>query len=229
MTQATKIFMTDAQGMRWVNADYVKEVADDIADFGGNHAIDGNDLDIKRDSIWRIFRVRAMWLLILTAFGILTSSIIAGQAELLDKAIILAAFLPAIVDMGGNSASQVATLVIRSIALQDLKVRIKDVFLVLKKEIVIACMLAVVVAVAEVVMAHFTKSPGGDILLVVGVSMFACTLTGSVIGAILPFVAKKFGADPATLSSPMLTSICDFVGVLIYLGFAMVILGGNLM
>ena len=73
-------------------------------------------------------------------------------------------------------------------------------------------------------MALFVKNPGTGVLMVVAAGMFCCTLMGSLIGAMLPFAAKKVGADPATLSSPLITSICDLVGVIIYFALAIAFL-----
>ena len=94
----------------------------------------------------------------------------------------------------------------------------------LKRELPVALLLAGTVALLEGAMALFVKNPGTGVLMVVAAGMFCCTLMGSLIDAMLPFAAKKVGADPATLSSPLITSICDLVGVIIYFALAIAFL-----
>lgn len=185
----------------------------------------GPDLDLRNSSLGQLFRVRVMWLTILTLFGAITSTFVATQQEMLEAAIILAAFIAPIVDMGGNTGSQSATLVIRSMALGQFELNWRDIWFVIRREIPVALAMGVVIALLEAVLAFFSKGVGGEVLLVVGLSMAACTILGALIGALLPFAARRIGTDPATLSSPLITSIMDLLGVLIYFGLASVFLG----
>lgn len=196
-----------------------------LIQFGGNLPMGGPELDLRNSSLTHMFRVRAFWLVILTVFGIITSTFVAAQAEMLEQVIILAAFVAPIVDMGGNTGSQSATLVIRAMALGQVKLRWRDVWFVIRREIPVAFALGVVIAVLEAVLAYFSKGVGTDVLLVVGLSMATCTILGGLIGALLPFAARRIGTDPATLSSPMITSIMDLIGVVIYFGIAYAFLG----
>ncbi|MFN3314760.1 MAG: magnesium transporter [Hyphomonas sp.] len=185
----------------------------------------GTDLDMRNSPFAAMFKVRVFWLAILVFFGAITSTFVAGQEELLSEVIILAAFIAPIVDMGGNTGSQSATLVIRSMALGQFKLSWRDIWFVIRREIPVALSLGVVIALMEAVLAWFSKGVGGDVLMVVGLSMAACTVLGALIGALLPFAAKRIGTDPATLSSPMITSIMDMLGVFIYFGLAYAFLG----
>jgi len=196
-----------------------------LARFGGTVSAQGNDLDVRSTPLTQMFRVRVFWLAILTGFGILTSTFVAAQEELLSQVIVLAAFIAPIVDMGGNTGSQSATLVIRSMALGELSLRWRDVWFVVRRELPVAAGLGVTIAVLEAILAYFSKGVGMDVLLVVGSSMLVCTALGGIIGALLPFAARRIGTDPATLSSPMITSIMDLIGVFIYFGFAYLFLG----
>lgn len=196
-----------------------------LASFGGAAPLDKGNLDVVHSSVRRMFSVRVFWLLILTVFGAITSTFVAQQEELLSNVVILAAFIAPIVDMGGNAGSQSATLVIRSMALGQLKLNWRDVAFVIRRELPVAAALGVAVALLDMVLSHFSKGVGADILLVVGLSMMLCTLAGGVIGAMLPFLAKRLGTDPATLSSPLITSIMDMLGVFIYFGLAYAFLG----
>jgi magnesium transporter len=139
--------------------------------------------------------------------------------------IVLAAFIAPIVDMGGNTGSQSATLVIRAMALGELKLQWRDVWFIIKRELPVAAALGVVIAVLEAVLAFFAKGVGFDVLMVVGLSMLVCTVLGGIIGALLPFLARRIGTDPATLSSPLITSVMDLLGVFIYFGFDYAFLG----
>jgi magnesium transporter len=160
------------------------------------------------------------WLILLTVFGIFTSSIVAQQEELLSSVLILAAFIAPIIDMGGNTGSQTATLVIRAMALGQTRPCLRDFLHILKRDIPVALAMGVTIAVLEAILAYFSKGVGGNVLLVVGLSMLAVTVVGSLVGVALPFIARRLGFDPATLSSPFITSVMDLLGVLIYFGFA---------
>ena len=186
---------------------------------------DGTDLDILESPFRKMFSVRVFWLVLLTLFGVVTSTFVAAQEEILSQVIVLAAFIAPIVDMGGNAGSQSATLVIRAMALGDVSLRWQDVWRVVRRELPVAAALGLVVAGMETVLAWFSKGIDLDVLLVVGLSMLVCTVLGGIIGVLLPFVARRIGTDPATLSSPLITSIMDLVGVFIYFAFAYAFLG----
>ncbi|OOG28837.1 magnesium transporter [Thioalkalivibrio denitrificans] len=199
--------------------------ATQLARFGGTATLGGPDLDVLASPFSQMFKVRVFWLVILTFFGILTSTFVAAQEEILTQMIVLAAFIAPIVDMGGNTGSQSATLVIRAMALGELKLKWQDVWFIIKRELPIAAALGAAIAVLEVILAYFAKGVGFDVLIVVGLSMLVCTVLGGVIGALLPFLARRIGTDPATLSSPLITSVMDLLGVFIYFGIAYAFLG----
>ena len=191
-----------------------------LARFGGSAPAGENDLDILQSPLRTMFKVRVFWLIFLTIFGVVTSSFVAAQEELLSRVIVLAAFIAPIVDMGGNTGSQSATLVIRAMSMGDVTLRWRDVWSVVRREIPVACALGLAVAVLECVLAFFSKDISLDVLLIVGLSMLVCTAAGGLIGVLLPFLARRIGTDPATLSSPLITSVMDLLGVFIYFGFA---------
>lgn len=197
-----------------------------VVRFGGTLAVPPakDDVDLLQDPLRRIFLARAVWLVLLTVFGVFTSTFVAAQEEILQAAIVLAAFVAPIIDMGGNTGSQTATLVIRAMALGQVRPRLRDFFLVLRRDIPVALALGLTIAFLEAVLAYFSKGVGGEILLVVGLSMLTVTVLGSLVGLILPFAAKRLGADPATLSAPVITSVMDLLGVMVYFGLAWVFL-----
>ncbi|OKL53669.1 magnesium transporter [Bowdeniella nasicola] len=197
-----------------------------VAQFGGNASIDGGpDLSLRSSSFWNLFKTRVFWLAILTVFGIVTSSIVAGQEALLEEIVILAAFIAPIVDAGGNTGSQSATLVIRAMALGEVRLRWRDLWFVIKREIPVVLCLGIVIGILEIILAYFSKGIGIEVLLTVGISMAVCMIIGGLVGALLPFMARRIGTDPATLSSPMITSIMDLLGVMIYFGLAWLFMG----
>lgn len=202
-----------------------QEDATQLARFGGTVGSDDTDLDILASPFRTMFRVRVFWLVLLTLFGVVTSTFVAAQEEILSQVIVLAAFIAPIVDMGGNAGSQSATLVIRAMALGDVRLCWQDVWRVVRRELPVAAALGMVVAGMETVLARFSKGIGLDVLLVVGLSMLVCTVLGGIIGVLLPFAARRMGTDPATLSSPLITSVMDLVGVFIYFAFAYAFLG----
>lgn len=207
--------------------DIEKEVdAAQLARFGGTvGALGGPELDLRNSSLFSMFKTRVFWLALLTVFGIITSTYVANQEELLAQSIILAAFIAPIIDMGGNTGSQSATLVIRAMALGQVRLRFADIWFVLRREIPVVLMLGVTIALLEAVLAQASKGVGGTILLIVGLSMLACTILGGIVGVLLPFIARKIGTDPATLSAPMITSVMDLSGVAIYFAIAYAFLG----
>ena len=199
--------------------------ATQLARFGGTAALGGPDLDVIASPFKQMYKVRVFWLAILTFFGVLTSTFVAQQEEILASVIVLAAFIAPIVDMGGNTGSQAATLVIRAMALGELKVKWRDVWFIVRRELPVAAALGISIAVLEVILAYFAKGVGWDVLAVVGLAMLLCTALGGIIGALLPFAARRIGTDPATLSSPLITSLMDLLGVFIYFALAYAFLG----
>lgn len=179
-----------------------------------------DELDLLRTPVVRLFSVRAVWLVLLTLFGMLTSTAVAAQTEMLEHVILLAAFIAPIVDMGGNAGSQSATLVIRALSTGTLRLCGRDLARVLGRELLVSGALGILVALLEGILAWVTKDAAPGVLCVVALSMFVCTAAGGVIGALLPFAAKRCGLDPATLSSPLITSVMDLLGVFIYFGLA---------
>lgn len=205
-----------------------EEEAARLVQFGGALATTGGpDIDLRSTPPFRIFTARFFWLAVLTFFGVLTSTFVAAQEEILDKVIILAAFIAPIIDMGGNTGSQSATLVIRGMALGQIQMNWRGLWFALRKDLMVALALGVSIAILESILAFAFKRDAVtfDVLLVVGLSMLIVTVAGSLIGLFLPFIARKCRVDPATLSAPAITSIMDLLGVFIYFGMAMIFLG----
>lgn len=167
-------------------------------------------------SISLLYRKRIVWLVILVFMNVFSGAGIAHFEDVIEANIALVFFLPLLVDSGGNAGSQSATLVIRALATGDL--RLKDWFKMFSKEISVSFLMGLTMAGAVSLVGLWRG--GIEIALVVALTMTAIVIVGSLIGMSLPFLFRKFKLDPATASAPLITSICDIVGVLIYFGIA---------
>src|SRR5699024_9455115 len=167
-------------------------------------------------SIAILYRKRIVWLIILVFMNVFSGAGIAHFEDVIEPNIALVFFLPLLVDSGGNAGSQSATLVIRALATGE--VRIKDWFKMFTKEISVSILMGITMALAVSTVGFWRG--GIDIAIVVALTMIFIVIVGSLIGMSLPFIFRKLKLDPATASAPLITSICDVVGVLIYFGIA---------
>ncbi len=202
-----------------------EDAAGRLARFGGTGTLGGPDLDLRGSPLGRIFRLRLFWLAILTAFGVITAGYIAGQEAMLAEALILAAFIAPIIDMGGNTGSQSATLVIRAMALGQVVPRAADIWFVLKRELPVLAGLGLAVAGLLALLAALTQAVSGAVLVVIALTMLTVTIVGGLLGALMPFAARRFGTDPAAMSGPLITSVMDLLGVVLYFAIAWAVLG----
>jgi magnesium transporter len=162
-----------------------------------------------------LYRARIGWLLILVFMNIFSGAGIAAFEDTLAATIALAFFLPLLIDSGGNAGSQSATLMIRAMAVGD--VRMGDWFRLLGKELAVALAIGLTMAVGAASIAYF-RAP--EVIPVVALTMVTIVLVGSLLGMSLPFVFTRLGWDPATASAPLITSLSDISGVLIYFSVA---------
>jgi magnesium transporter len=171
---------------------------------------------LKSASIFLVYRMRIFWLVGLVFGNIFSGLGIARYEELIEANITLVFFLPLLIASGGNAGAQSATLVVRGMATGD--VEMGDWLLLTAREVAIAGLLGLSMAIAVAAIGFARGGP--DIALVVALAMMAIVLVGSLIGLSLPFLLGRFKLDPATASGPLVTSIADVAGVLIYLGIA---------
>jgi len=177
--------------------------------------------DLKNAPTKKLYKTRIFWLFALLIMDIFTGSIITGFEETISKYIVLTAFLPVLVDSAGNSGSQAATLVIRAIALGN--VTKKDWIRLFIKEIGVSSLLGLTMGLGISIMGFIRG--GSTIAMIVVVSMIINVIVGSVVGVLLPFIFMKLKKDPATASTPLITTFADIVGTAIFLGIASSILG----
>ncbi|UJR85433.1 magnesium transporter [Sandaracinus amylolyticus] len=169
------------------------------------------------------WRSRVTWLVVLFLGGFLTANVMEGFADELQRAIVLAMFIPLIISTGGNAGSQSATLVIRALAVEE--VRPADWLKVASRELAVGLCLGLVVGVLGFGRAFFTaEGPGVPLALVIAISIVSVVTVGSLLGSLLPLLIQRVGLDPAVSSTPFIASLSDVVGLLIYLSIARALL-----
>ncbi len=178
--------------------------------------------NLKDVSLGKIYKSRVTWLLALLLMDLLTGGIIQGFESTIAKYVVLVTFLPVLVDTAGNAGSQSATLIIRAMALGT--VQRKDWLLLLGKELLVATLIGLTMGAGISIMG-FVRGKSFTIAMVVVVSMIVNVVIGSLIGIMLPFVFSKFNKDPATASTPLITTLADIIGTGIFLSIAYMILG----
>lgn len=183
-------------------------------------SIGPSDEGFGQATIRNLYSRRVNWLVLLVFANILSGAGIAFYEEMIETYVVLVFFLPLLVASGGNAGSQASTLIIRGLATGD--VNIKDWWKLLVRELIVAVFLGLTMALAIVGIGFWRG--GIEIAQVVGLSMLLIVLVGSLFGLTLPFLLLKVGWDPATASGPLVTSIADILGVLIYFAIATSIL-----
>lgn len=174
--------------------------------------------------IWTLFNKRVIWLLGLIFINLLSSQVLVAYEEVLSTVIALTFFIPLLIATGGNTGSQSATLIVRALTTGDIK--ITDWAKVLFKEIFVGTFLGIVLGIAG--MALGLLRGGMEIGLIVGLTMVLIVLFSNIVGMIFPIILTRIRLDPAVASSPLITSICDATGLLIYFSIASWVLKLNL-
>jgi magnesium transporter len=175
---------------------------------------------LRGASLFMLYRKRIGWLVLLVFANIFSGTGIAFFEDTIATYVVLVFFLPLLIDSGGNAGSQAATLMVRGLATGDVSFR--DWGHLFGRELLIACGLGLTMALAVSGLGFWRGGP--DIALVVALSMVAIVIMGSVTGMCMPFLLNRFGVDPAAASAPLVTSIADACGVLIYFGIATALL-----
>ena len=182
--------------------------------------VEDSNISIKNASIGVLYKKRVFWLVLLVFGNVFSGAGIAYFEEIITSYVALVFFLPLLIDSGGNAGSQSATLMVRALATGDVKPN--DWGKMLGREVFVALGLGLSMAAAVYLLGLYRG--GYEIAMVVGLSMIAIVLIGSLIGTILPFSLHKLNLDPASASAPMITSIADISGVLIYIAIASAVL-----
>jgi magnesium transporter len=208
-----------------------EEASEDIQKVGGMEALDAPYLEI---GFWRMVNKRAGWLAILFVGEMLTATAMGYFEHEIAKAVVLALFVPLIISSGGNSGSQATTLVIRAMAVGE--VRLGDWWKIIRREFSTGFVLGSVLSVlglTRILVWQWLWSTYGShylvVALTVAVSLLGVVLFGTVAGSMLPFILRRLGLDPASASAPFVATLVDVSGLVIYFTVASVIMRGTLL
>lgn len=209
-----------------------KRATQEMQKLGGMEALDEPYTSV---SLWTMFRKRGVWLSVLFVGQMLTATVMERFGESLTSAVVLACFVPLIISSGGNSGSQATSLIIRSLALGE--VRLADWKRVLGREVQCALLLGLWLGFIGLLRVELWHALGWQdysqhvfyVALTVSITLTGVVLWGSLVGSMLPFLLRRAGLDPATCSAPFVATLVDVTGLVIYLSVASVVLRGTLL
>lgn len=220
-----------------ITVDDVLDIADEQATeemqkFGGVQALDEPYITVP---LFELIRKRATWLVVLFVGGFLTATAMSYFQSTIDKAVVLALFLPLIISSGGNSGSQAATLIVRALALGE--VGLSDWWRIMRREITVGLCLGVLLGVlgfcrlfiGDIISGHFDSHVSPIVAAVIGISLVGIVVSGTIAGSMLPLIMKRFGFDPAASSAPFVATFADVTGIIIYFSIATLLLRGLLL
>lgn len=208
-----------------------EEFSEDMQKMGGTAALNEPYLDVP---IFRLYRKRIIWLFILFIGETLTIIAMSNFQKTLEQVLVLSTFIPLIISSGGNSGSQAATLVIQALALGEITVR--DWWRIARREILSGLFMGVTLGILGFFIIfgghHFFGLFGEHFIrigMAIGGAIIGVVMWGTIMGSMLPLLLKKWGADPATSSTPFIATLVDVTGLLIYFGTAFLLLKGVLL
>lgn len=207
-----------------------EEATEDIQKIGGSAALEAPYL---QTGILEMVRKRGAWLGILFLGEMLTANAMARYQEQIVSLVALALFVPLIIASGGNSGSQASTLVIRAMALGEL--RLRDWWMVARRELVSGAALGALLGVIGVTRIVIGQALGEDLgatwlplTIIISCSLIGVVTWGTVVGSMLPLLLRRLGFDPASASAPFVATLVDVVGLLLYFSIAEAVLGSGL-
>lgn len=186
-------------------------------------AILPSDKPYMRTSVWETYKKRIPWLLLLMISATFTGAIISSFEDALKVYAALMAFIPMLMDTGGNAGGQASVTVIRGLSLGEIEYR--DIPRVVWKEIRVAVLCGFSLAVANFAKLMLFDRVGVMVAMTVCLTIVSAVLVAMLVGCLLPIGAKRLGFDPAVMASPFITTIVDALSLLVYFGFATAILG----
>ena len=207
------------------------EATEDLHRFGGTEALEEPYMQIQ---FMRMIKKRAGWLTALFLGEMLTATAMGAFEKEIERAVVLALFVPLIISSGGNSGSQASTLVIRALALGEVKLR--DWWRVMRRELgaglALGSILGSIGFMRITIWSNFSTLYGPHWILVaftVALALVGVVLWGTLVGSLLPFVLRRIGFDPAVSSAPFVATLVDVTGLVIYFSVGIVILRGTLL
>jgi magnesium transporter len=208
-----------------------EEATEDIQKFGGTEALEDPYMQTTFASM---IRKRAGWLVLLFFGEMLTATAMGYFEDEIQRAVVLALFVPLIISSGGNSGSQAATLVIRALALGE--VTLRDWWRVMRREILSGLTLGSILGLIGFLrielwsqFSDFYGPHATEVALTVGFTLVGIVMWGTLAGSMLPFALRRLGFDPATSSAPFIATLVDVTGLVIYFTVAALILRGTLL
>ncbi|MBS2011068.1 MAG: magnesium transporter [Cyanobacteria bacterium SZAS TMP-1] len=208
-----------------------EEATKDIQKMGGSEALDEPYLKI---GLFKMFKKRGGWLMALFIGELFTASAMGYFEAEIAKAVVLALFVPLIISSGGNSGSQASTLVIRAMALGE--VRLLDWWRVVRREVFTGLMLGALLGLTGLIrillwqgMFHTYGEHAVLVALTVSLSLVVIVLWGGLAGSVLPFIMRRMGFDPATACTPFVATFVDVTGLIIYFQLARIVLAGTML
>ncbi|WP_279232926.1 magnesium transporter [Haloimpatiens lingqiaonensis] len=192
-------------------------------DFQKMAAMAPSEEEYLNTGVWKLAKNRLMWLIILMVSATFTGGIIKRFEDVLQSVVILTAFIPMLMDTGGNAGSQSATLVIRSIALGEIKA--KDTLRVVWKEFRVSLIVGVILSFINFLRLYFIERVSLNISITVCLTLVFTVILAKIVGAVLPILAKKLKLDPAIMASPLITTIVDAASLIVYFSVAKLMLG----
>jgi magnesium transporter len=208
-----------------------EEATEDIQKVGGMEALDAPYFDV---GLLAMLKKRAGWLLVLFVGEMLTATAMGHFEDEIAQAVVLALFVPLIISSGGNSGSQATTLIIRSLALGE--IRLRDWWRVARREVIAGVALGSTLGLVGIVrilvwqgLFHSYGEHAVRVALTVGLSLVGVVTWGTLSGSMLPFLLRRLGFDPASASAPFVATLVDVSGLVIYFSAASLILKGTLL
>ena len=192
-------------------------------DFQKMAGIEPSEAEYLSTNIFILAKNRITWLMILMISATFTGRIIQRFDDVIQAVVILASFIPMLMDTGGNAGSQSSTLVIRGLALGEIKS--KDIFKVVVREFAVSIVVGIVLAGVNFIRIFYFEKTDLGISITVTITLFITVVMAKVIGGMLPIIARKLKVDPAIMASPLITTIVDAGALIIYFSLASWILG----
>ena len=174
-----------------------------------------------KTSVFTLSKNRIIWLLVLMISGTLSSAIISGYNSVLSSSVILAAFLPILMDTGGNAGSQASTLIIRGMAIGEIEM--SDVLSVVWKELRVGVICGVVLGFVNFIRILVLGGTPMAVNITVSISLAITVVVSKTIGCMLPMLAKKLRFDPAIMAGPLITTVVDSVSLVIFFNVAKIL------
>ena len=198
----------------------VEETTEDIEKMA---AIVPSDKPYMKTSVIDAWKKRIPWLLLLMISATFTGRIIASFEDALSKYVVLTAFIPMLMDTGGNAGGQASAIIIRGLSLDEIE--FKDWLTVVWKEIRTAMLCGLTLAICNFAKIMLVERVELQVAIVVCSTLFMAVIVAKIVGSTLPMLAKKIGMDPAVMASPFITTIVDAISLLIYFRIATITLG----